>query len=127
VTAVISAALSIGGFLLRCKACLAVLAAIGLVLAGGIYGVTVEKARSEARIERMKKAADEAAGERDAEISKKLEDKYDPVISRLKADKAALEQKVKDHANQKAAKPVAKCVSGKLGDAAGLLRPRQSR
>lgn len=125
--AAITIALSIGGWILRCKACLAVLCALALLLGGGIYGVTVEKARSEARIARMKHEADEAAAARDKQISEDLERKYAPVVGKLNADKAALEEKVRDYAKRKPAQSAARPASCKLGDAAGLLRPHQSR
>lgn len=123
----ITTALAIGGWLLRCKACLAVMAALALLAGGGIYGVTVEKARSDARIERMKRDADAAADKRDAELSEALEKKYTPVIAGLKADKATLQQKVIDYAKRKPAKAGAKPGACKLGDAAGLLRPSKPR
>lgn len=116
---------SIAGGLLRCKTCLAVLAAIALLFGGGLYGVSVEKARSEARIERMKREADAAARKRDAEIADALEQKYRPVISNLNAEKATLQQKVKDHAKRKPVKAGAAPAACKLGDAAGLLRRRE--
>jgi len=121
----ISTALSIGAWLLRCKSCMAVAAAIALLLSGGIYGVTVERSRTEARIEKMKREADLAAEKRDAEISGQLEAKYGPVIKTLNAEKATLQQKVNDYANRKPAKAGAKPAACKLGDAAGVLRRRQ--
>lgn len=126
----VSAALAIGGWLVRCKACLAVLGALALLTGGGLYGVTVEKARSDARIEAMKRSAQEAAERRDAEISDALEKKYNPVIEALNAQKATLQQKVKDYANKRpqkagARKAGAKPAACKLGDAAGLLQRRQ--
>lgn len=124
-SAAISIALTAGGYLVRCKACLAILAALALLAGGGIYGVTVEKARSEARIERMKRAAEEAASKRDAEISDALEQKYRPVIKTLNAEKAMLQQKVNDYAKRKPGKAGAAPAACKLGDAAGLLRRRQ--
>lgn len=121
----ITTALAVGGWLLRCKACLAAMAAIGLLLGGGIYGVSVEKARAEARIERMKREAGAAAEKRDAELSDALEGKYRPIIKNLSADKATLQQKVNEYAKRKPAKAGAKPAACKLGDAAGLLRRRQ--
>lgn len=121
----LSAALAVGGWLLRCKPCLAALAAIALLLGGGIYGVTVERARAEARIERMKHEAEDAARKRDAELSDALEQKYRPVIKTLSAEKATLQQKVNDYAKRKPQKAGREPAACKLGDAAGLLRRRQ--
>lgn len=125
----ITTALAIGGWLLRCKACLAVMVAIGLLLGGGVYGVTVEHARTGALIAKMKRKADAAANERDAQIADALEQKYQPIIKTLNADKATLQQKVNDYAKRKPAKAGAKAgakpAACKLGDAAGLLRRRQ--
>lgn len=124
-SAAITVALTVGGYLIRCKACLAILAALALLVGGGIYGVTVEKARSEARIERMKRDAEQAAGKRDAEISDALEQKYRPVIKSLNAEKATLQQRVNDYAKKKPVKAGSKPAACKLGDAAGLLRRRE--
>jgi len=68
---------------LKCKPCLAVLAAIALLFAGALYGVHVEKARCETRIERLKQAATAAAAQRDADIRADLERHYRPQISAL--------------------------------------------
>nr|WP_311538561.1 hypothetical protein [uncultured Bradyrhizobium sp.] len=121
--------LSIGGRVLTCKPCLAAAAAIALVVGGGIYGVTVEKARSEARIERMKREAGEAADRRDAGVKADLEKGFGEKLSSLTAANKSLQEKVKNYEKRKAAKAAAKprdvC---KLGDAAGLLRgPTQPR
>ncbi|QQO30744.1 hypothetical protein JJC00_18850 [Bradyrhizobium diazoefficiens] len=121
----ITTALSVGAWLLRCKPCLAVLAAIALLLTGGVYGVTVEHARTGALIAKMQRKADAAATERDAQVAEALERKYGPIIKDLNADKATLQQKVNDYAKRKPAKAGAKLAACKLGDAAGLLRRRQ--
>lgn len=123
----IATVLSIGGrvltSVLSCKPCLAAAAAIALVVGGGIYGVTVEKARSEARIERMKREAGEAADRRDAGVKADLEKGFGEKLSALTAANKSLQEKVKDYEKRKVAKAPAKrrdvC---KLGDAAGLLR-----
>lgn len=118
--------------LLKCKPCMAVLAAIALLFAGALYGVHVERARSEARIERLKKAADAAAGERDADVRTNLERHYRPQISALEEREKALKGEVEKYAqslNAKAAendkKPAA--ASGKCAldpDALRLRKPK---
>jgi hypothetical protein len=109
-------ALSIGGAVMKCKPCLAVLAAIALLFGGGIYGVTVEKARSEARIEKMKRDAAAAAEQRDAGIKADLEGRYGPKLAQLEAQKKLLESEVAKHAKTKPAKtsgaPAGKCTIG---------------
>ena len=120
IAAVAGPLLSIGGWLLRCKPCLAVMAALALLFGGGIYGVTVEKARSDARIERMKRAAEEAADRRDAGIKADLEGRYGPQIEQLEARRKFLEGEVKKYADAKPParagkptdKPVGKCTIG---------------
>jgi hypothetical protein len=112
---------------LTCKPCLAVLAGVALLFAGSLYGVHVERARGEARIERMRQAAIAAAGERDAEVKADLEKTYAPQLATLRQQTSELQQKVKDYEKPiPAAKPATAAkprLSCKLGDAAGLLRP----
>jgi hypothetical protein len=59
--------------ILKCKPCMALLAAIALLFAGALYGVHVERAKCEARIERMRLAAAAAAEQRDVAVKADLE------------------------------------------------------
>jgi hypothetical protein len=115
--------------ILKCKPCMALLAAIALLFAGALYGVHVERAKCEARIERMRLAAAAAAEQRDVAVKADLEQTFRPQISTLANERDALQEKVKEYAKRKpvAAHPAARKPSCKLGDAAGLLRPFQSR
>lgn len=119
---------SIIGAILKCKPCMMVLAAIGLLFAGALYGAHVEGARAEARLERARQAAAAAAVERDGEVRADLEKSFGPATAALRALNKSLQDKVNEYAKRKpaAGKPVASVPSCKLGDAAGLLRPRKS-
>lgn len=113
--------------ILRCKPCMAVLAAIAIWFAGALYGVHVERQRGEAKIERLKKDALEAAEERDAGVLKDLERRYRPQLSALEQRANTLQGEVDKYAksleNEKpAAAPGGKCELG-----TGPLRLRQSR
>lgn len=121
---VIAAALSIGGNILRCKPCLAVLAALALLVGGGIYGVKVERARADARIERMKQAAEQAAAQRDAGIKAELEGRYAPKLAELEQQKKSLEGEVEKYAKAKPPKIVGK-VADKCTLGADALRLRK--
>lgn len=122
-SAILTAALSIGVRILTCKPCLAAAAAIALVIGGGIYGVTVEKARSDARVERMKREAGEAADRRDAGVKADLEKSFEEKLSALTAANKSLQEKVKSYEKRKVVKAAAKPRDAcKLGDAAGFLR-----
>lgn len=117
--------------ILKCKPCMAVLAAIALFFAGALYGHHVERlggdARTERRLEQARKAAAAAAIERDAGVKADLEKSIKPAMDALRGHSAMLQRKVDDYAKRKpaAAAPAGSC---KLGDAAGLLRPpRQPR
>lgn len=89
------------GALVRCRPCLAVVAAIALVLGGAVYGVHVERARTEARIAAMKQAAERAAHQRDADIRGELEGRYGPVISQLKQQALGLQKQVDAYGKRK--------------------------
>lgn len=103
--------------ILDCKPCMAVLAAIALLFAGALYGVHVEKARSEARIERLKKAAAAAADERDAGVRADLERHYRPQLTALDQRAQALQGEVEKYAKsvateKKPAAPGCSCTIG---------------
>jgi hypothetical protein len=119
------------GAILKCKPCMAVLAAIALLITGALYGRHVERlggdARTEKRLERARQAAAAAAIDRDAGVKADLEKSYGPAMEALRRHSAMLQEKVDAHAKRKpvVAAPAGSC---KLGDAAGLLRPpRQPR
>lgn len=118
------------GAILKCKACMAVLAAIALLFAGALYGVHVERQRCDARIEvrldQARREADAAAVDRDAGVRADLEKSYGPAMSALRQLAAELQRKVDEHAKRKpaAAAPAGYC---KLGDAAGVLQPPPPR
>jgi hypothetical protein len=115
--------------ILKCKPCLALLAAIALLFAGSLYGIHVERAKCEARIEKMRQAAETARRDRDAEVKSDLEQTFKPQILTLAQERDALQEKVKEYAKRKPAAgiPAASKPACKLGDAAGLLRPSQPR
>jgi hypothetical protein len=118
------------GAILKCKPCMAALAAIALLFAGALYGIHVERAKCEARIEKMRQAAETARQNRDAEVKADLERTYRPQILTLAQEREALQEKVREYAKRKpvAATPAAPSKpSCKLGDAAGLLRPSKPR
>lgn len=111
--------------LLKCKPCLALMAAIALLFVGALYGVHVEKQRAEARLEHARQKAAAAATERDGQVRADLEKSYGPALEAHRALIKSLQDKVDEYAKRKqaaaASKPAAS--SCKLGDAAGLLRP----
>jgi uncharacterized membrane protein len=117
------------GATLKCKACMALLAAIALLFVGALYGAHVERARCESRIERDHRMAEAARQQRDQEVKADLEHTFKPQLAQLSRERDALQEKVKEYAKRK---PVAG-VDGKaraackLGDAAGLLRPSSAR
>lgn len=115
--------------LLKCKPCLLVLAAIALLFIGALYGVHVEGARTEARLERQRQAAAAAAIDRDGQVRADLEKSFGPALAANRALIKSLQDKVEEYAKRKpvAGRPAASAASCKLGDAAGLLRPSQSR
>lgn len=121
---ILAAALSIGGGILRCKPCLAVIAALALLVGGGVYGVKVERARADARIERMKQAAAQAAAQRDAGIRAELEDRYAPRLAELEQQKKSLEGEVEKYARTKPPKVVGK-ADGKCTIGPDALRLRK--
>lgn len=120
----ITGVLSIAGALWKCKPCLGAIAAIVLLLGGGLYGVSVERARSEAKIERMKIAAKQAAEERDRDVKADLERTFQPQLEQLVASNKSLKDKVKQYENRKPATARPVC---RLGDAAGVLQPAPAR
>jgi len=117
----------ITGAVLKCKPCLAALAAIALLFTGALYGVHVEGARCDARIERMRQAAEAARVDRDAEVKSDLEQTFKPQIATLAQERDALAEKVKQYAQHKPVSTSPAARACKLGDAAGLLRPSQPR
>jgi hypothetical protein len=114
--------------ILKCKLCMMVLAAIALLFTGALYGIHVESSKCEARMMRMRQAAETARRDRDAEVKSDLEQTFKPQILTLAQERDALAQKVKQYAKRK---PVAGAAASKpackLGDAAGLLQPFRSR
>jgi hypothetical protein len=117
------------GAIVGCTPCMVVLAIAAAAYGGLLYGSNIEAAKCEARIElRLKEQREEAADaarDRDAGVKVDLEKNFKPKI-------AALEQRAKDLQGEVAKyakrKPVGKAgTSCKLGDAAGLLQPRQPR
>jgi hypothetical protein len=109
---------------LTCKPCMAVLAAIALLLIGALYGAHVEGARTEARLERQRQAAAEAAKERDRAVRADLEQSFAPAMGALRALNQTLQDKVKIYETRKPVTPARSC---KLGDAAGVLQPAPAR
>ena len=118
---------SVTGAVLKCKPCMAVLAAIALLFTGSLYGVHVESAKCEARIEKMRQAAEAARVDRDAEVRADLEQTFKPQITTLAGERDALEEKVKQYAQRKPVSTSPAARACKLGDAAGLLQPSKPR
>jgi hypothetical protein len=114
-------------FIIKCKPCLALLAAIALLFIGSLYGVHVEGARCEARIEKMRQAAAAAADRRDEAVKADLENTFKPQILTLAQERDQLSEKVREYAKRKPVAGAPAKPSCKLGDAAGLLRPSQPR
>jgi len=115
------------GAVLKCKPCVAVLVAIALLFAGSLYGVHVESAKCDARIEKMRQAAEAARVDRDAEVKTDLEQTFKPQIAALAGERDALAEKVKQYAKRKPVSTSPAARACKLGDAAGLLQPSQPR
>ncbi len=113
--------------ILKCKPCMVVLAAIALLFAGALYGVHVEKARSEVRLERQRQAAAAAAVERDQLVKADLEKSFAPALGALRALNQSLQDKVRTYETRKPVASAAPVRSCKLGDAAGVLQPGPAR
>lgn len=114
----------IAGAVLKCRACMALLAAVALLFIGALYGVHVEGARCEGRMEKMRLAAEAARKNRDDAVAADLKQMFGPKIAGLELLNAGLTKQRDDYETRK---PVAKTgaargTSCKLGDAAGLLR-----
>lgn len=107
------------GYLLRCRACLLGLAALGIWIAADIHGHQAERVTCDARIAADHQAAETARKQRDDAIAEELGETYRPKISSLEALTRSLKLQV-ENANKK---PVASNGRCRLGPAAKLLRP----
>jgi hypothetical protein len=117
------------GYLVRCKPCLWALATAALCAWTAIHIHRADAVACTGRIEDDHRRAELARLERDKDIREDLDKTYRPKIDGLTKLNATLKKQVDNYAKPKpVAKAAGKAVGGcKLGDAAGLLQPSQSR
>ncbi|UPJ55392.1 hypothetical protein [Bradyrhizobium sp. 192] len=120
-----AAAVNAVGWLLRCGTCLKILAVLFAVGFTALHVHREEVARCDARIADERTTAAAAAAQRDADIAKDLGGFFTPKLDALRKQNEALQKKVNDYAKRKAPAAAARKPSAcRLGDAAGLLRPK---